>query len=123
MSERTALVVEDEFIIAMELEDRLARTGFRVVGHAATGESAIAKARDHRPDVVLMDIRLAGALDGIDAARVIGPELDIPVVFITANDDPETRERATTVRRSRYLTKPFNDKTLQETIAQLLDEC
>lgn len=81
------LIVEDDFLIAMEAENALADAGFRVSGVAATAEQALALAKKERPSVVVMDIRLAGARDGIDAAGDLYRELGLRCLFATANDD------------------------------------
>ena len=87
------LVVEDERIVAWELTERLTRMGHAVCGVAPTGEEAVRAAQDNRPDLVLMDIMLAGPMDGIEAARSIRSRLGTPVVFCSAYTG-ETRARA-----------------------------
>ena len=88
------LIVEDERIVANDLRGRLDRIGYDVVGMACTGEDAIARAREHLPDIVLMDITLKGAMDGVEAAEEIGRASDIPVIFMTAHSDDVTLQRA-----------------------------
>lgn len=78
------LIVEDELLVASDLEARLNQLGHQVVGIATTGEEAIAIAERHRPDVVLMDIQLAGQMDGQQAAHVIQAAMPVPVIFLTA---------------------------------------
>ncbi|MCK9581934.1 MAG: response regulator [Methanoregula sp.] len=78
------LVVDDEAIISMQLEERLCAMGYAVTGMAASGEDAVDKARSTKPDLVLMDIVMPGKMNGIEAAKVITTELDIPVVFVTS---------------------------------------
>jgi len=102
------LVVDDEAIIILQLEERLSAMGYTVAGMAATGEDAVDKARSLRPDLVLMDIMMPGKMDGIEAARIIAKELDIPVVFITSYADDTVIEKAKTVRPYGYILKPFN---------------
>ncbi|MFC7610451.1 response regulator [Teichococcus aestuarii] len=87
------LVVEDEYFVALYAEDALASAGFEVVGVAATAEEAVEIARAERPDLVLMDIRLTGARDGISAAAEIRSSLGIPSLFATAHSDAATRAR------------------------------
>ena len=94
------LVVEDEAIVAMALRGRLENLGYDAVGVVASGEEAIEKADELRPDLVLMDIRLSGAMDGIEAAELIRVRFDIPVVYLTAYADQATLDRA-------KLTGPF----------------
>ena len=110
------LIVEDEMVLALSLEKLLERMGFVVVGIVATGEAAIERARADRPDVVAMDIRLAGAMDGIDAASAIVAENEIPIVFMTGYDDSATKLRAMSLRPLGYMVKPINAKLISSTI-------
>lgn len=88
------LIVEDEFFVAMDTEVGLTAAGFTVIGVAATADAAVALAETRSPDIVLMDIRLVGARDGIDAAAELRRRFGIPAVFATAHTDPATRQRA-----------------------------
>lgn len=103
------LVVDDEAIISMQLEERLHAMGYTVAGMAASGEDAIEKARRLAPDLVLMDIVMPGKLNGIDAAKIITGELDIPVVFVTSYADDSIIEKAKQVGPYGYIVKPFNE--------------
>jgi len=107
------LVVDDEAIITLQLEERLTRIGYKVVGMAASGEDAITKARALKPDIVLMDIVMPGAINGIAAAKVIHEELDIPVIFITSYADDKIIEEAKRVHPYGYIVKPFNELELK----------
>jgi two-component system, response regulator PdtaR len=102
------LVVDDEAIITMQLEERLSAMGYTVAGMASSGEDAIEKARRLAPDLVLMDIVMPGKLNGIEAAKQIGGELGIPVVFVTSYADDTIIEQAKQVRPYGYIVKPFN---------------
>lgn len=115
-----ALIVEDEGIVALELQERLSAFGFDVVGVVASGEEALARANDARPDLVLMDVRLKGELDGTEVARRLHAELDAAVVFLTAYADTETVSRAMSVDPIAYLTKPFDERTLFVTVQMAL---
>ena len=84
MSRAQILVVEDEKIVALEIVDRLKNIGYKVPESASTGEEAIQKASEVRPDLVLMDIKLKGDMDGIEAAEKIRSRYGIPVVYLTA---------------------------------------
>ena len=84
------LVVEDDFLIAIQTEAALRDAGFQVIGPAATAEEAVALATDERPLLAVMDIRLASRRDGIDAARELFHDLNIRCIFATAHDDPRT---------------------------------
>ncbi|MEW6220895.1 MAG: response regulator [Thermodesulfobacteriota bacterium] len=114
------LVVEDEAIIAKHLQKRLQRMGYRVPSLVASGEEAVAVAEASRPDLVLMDIILGGAMDGIEAARQIWQRCDIPVIYLTAHTDDNTLERAKETGPFGYITKPFEDKELGITIQMAL---
>jgi two-component system, response regulator PdtaR len=88
------LIVEDDFLIAMQAESALTEAGFSVSGVATTAEEALEIAKQCRPTIVIMDIRLAGRRDGIDAAADLFRELGVRCVFATAHDDQHTRARA-----------------------------
>lgn len=101
------LFVEDEVISAMFIELQLKNIGYKVSQHVTTGENAIKSIQSNLPDVILMDIRLAGNLDGIETAKVIKEEFTIPLIFITGYDDPEIRKKADQLNPIGYLIKPF----------------
>ncbi len=101
------LLVEDEFIAALMMKSELEKLGHRVVGSVTTGENAIAKASNLRPDLILMDIRLAGHIDGIEAAMEIRKAQAANIVFMTGYDDPEVRARAEALKPLAYIIKPF----------------
>ncbi len=107
------LVVDDEAIITMQLEERLHVMGYTVVGMAASGDDAIEKARRLTPDLILMDIVMPGKVNGVEAARTIVNELDIPVIFITSYADDAIIEKAKQVRPYGYIVKPFNELELK----------
>lgn len=117
---RRVLVVEDEALIALDLERRLRRMGYDVVGIADCYEQAIELVQQHQPHLVLMDVFLIGPRDGIDAARAICARSDVPIVFVTANADGETVRRAAEVSPYGYLLKPFDDRTLAITVSVAL---
>jgi PAS domain S-box-containing protein len=119
---RTVLVVEDEPIVALELQSHLEHLGFRVAAHVTSGEAAVEAARALRPDLVLMDVRLDGPMDGIEAARTLRAERDVPVVFLTAFGDEATVERAKAAGPFGYLLKPFEERDLHATLAVALDQ-
>ncbi|HWI55575.1 MAG TPA: response regulator, partial [Bacillota bacterium] len=116
MARAKILVVEDETIVAMDIERGLRGLGYEVVGTAGTGQRAIKLAEQQRPDLVLMDIRLQGAMDGIQAGREIRQRLGIPIVFLTAHADAATVQRAKEAQPFGYLLKPFEDRELHTTI-------
>jgi CheY-like chemotaxis protein len=100
------LQAEDEAITAMQMDRELRSLGYDVVPHVATGEAAVKSAMLNKPDVIIMDIRLAGAMDGIEAAAAIQAEADIPVIFLTGYDDSATRDRALKLNPLAFLIKP-----------------
>ena len=106
------LVVEDEGIVALDVKLRLLSLGYLVTALAASGEAAIQAAATTRPDLVLMDIRLQGQMDGIEAAREILARFDIPVIYITALSDDRTMQTP----HSGCILKPFDDGDLQAAI-------
>lgn len=110
------LVVDDEAIITMQLEERLSAMGYTVAGMASSGEDAIEKARRLMPDLVLMDIVMPGKLNGIEAAKAITGELEIPVVFVTSYADDTIIEKAKQVRPYGYIVKPFNELEIKAAI-------
>ena len=116
-SQRRILVVEDETIIALDISQQLAKLGYEVVGHAVSGEQAVALARDLKPDLVLMDIQLAGDMDGVAAANSISDLLSLPVVFLTAFAEEQTFERAKLTDPFGYVLKPFSERELRVTLA------
>jgi two-component system, response regulator PdtaR len=110
------LVVEDDFLIAYCSADTLAAAGLAVSGIAATFEEAVALAERERPDLVLMDIRLASERDGIDAAIAIRERFGIRCIFASANIDPENRKRADAAEALGWLPKPYSPEMLIEAV-------
>ncbi len=108
------LLVEDEVINAMLIEEQLKIIGHVVSNHVTTGENAIISAKRNRPDIILMDIRLAGEIDGIEAATLINT--GIPLIFTTCYDDQTIRERAEKLNPLGYLVKPLNIDELKTII-------
>ena len=110
------LIVEDEFFIALDVEEQAKSLGHTVVGTAVTAEEAVRMAGERRPDIVLMDIRLAGETDGIAAALAIRSQYRIESIFVTGNTDPHTLMRAKAIKPLGVLEKPV---TLERLRAQL----
>lgn len=110
------LVVEDEIIVAMDIQNRLRKFGYTVMGLADSGEEAIRKAADDSLDLVLMDIHLKGKMDGVEAAQIIHNVFKIPVIYLTANADESTLNRAKETEPFGYILKPFKEKELKFTI-------
>lgn len=116
MTRTKILVVEDEQLVADDLRETLEFLGFEVAALAATGEEAIDYVVSCQPDLVLMDIRLEGEMDGIEASETIQSTYKVPVVYLTANADRPTLERVKGTHPYGYILKPFNEATLSTTI-------
>ena len=116
------LIVEDESIIAIEIESYLTKLGYEIVGIASTADDAYTKAIKNEIDLILMDIYLIKS-NGIDAAIKIKNKKNIPIVFLTAHMDEETIEKAIQVNPVAYLTKPFNRQELFAAIKIGLSRC
>nr|WP_246559295.1 GAF domain-containing protein [Geoanaerobacter pelophilus] len=114
------MIVEDEAIVAADLAAKVRQLGYEVAGTTATGEEAVELACRQRPALVLMDIRLAGAMDGITAAEQIHRECHLPVLFLTAHSDMGTVERARQAEAFGYLLKPFDERDLRIQIEMAL---
>lgn len=110
------LVVEDERIVALDLAATLKELGYCVVGLSSRGDEAIRRAAELDPQLILMDVRLGGPVDGIQAAEIIRRTHDIPVIYLTAHSDNETLRRAAHTNASGYLVKPFKSSELRCTI-------
>jgi PAS domain S-box-containing protein len=116
MAQARILIVEDEAIVARSTANGLTRLGYDVVGIASMGEEAIQQAMETQPDLVLMDIRLRGSMDGIEAAAQIRQRLDVPVVYLSAHADEATLRKAKITAPLGYLIKPFQIGELNSTI-------
>ena len=114
------LIVEDDELVALFVQLKVEMFGYQSLGFTASGEEAIALVEKLKPDLVLMDIRLAGEMDGIDAAHVIHQQFSLPVVFITSNVSADVLERANSVEAFGYLAKPFTDQELRTGIEMAL---
>jgi DNA-binding NarL/FixJ family response regulator len=114
--QRRILIVEDDFLIAMQAESALIDAGFIIIGIATTAEEALVVATEGRQDVVIMDIRLAGARDGVDAAGDLFRELGLRCIFATAHDDQNVRNRAQPYSPLGWLTKPYTMASLTSVV-------
>jgi len=119
-SRQRILVVEDEVLVSYSLQRLLEILGYTVVATLTTGEAAVVEAERLRPDLILMDIRLAGQMNGITAAAKIREHLDIPVVYLTGYSDEDTLQRAKVTAPSGYLLKPVEGGELHRTIEMAL---
>ncbi|HEY9762564.1 MAG TPA: ATP-binding protein [Trichocoleus sp.] len=116
MAGEKILVVEDERVVARDIEKRLKKLNYTIVASVASGEEALAKVAELQPDLVLMDIQLKGQMDGITAAEQIRVDFDIPVIYLTAFADEDTLQRAKTTEPFGYIVKPFDERDLHVTI-------
>ncbi len=114
------LIVEDEGLVGLDLQFRLERLGFEIVGLVDCAAEAVQMVRAEAPALVLMDIRIRGEPDGVDAAREIATRFSTPVIFLTGNADEATMRRATDAEPYGYLVKPIDDRELSATIETAL---
>ena len=117
----SVMVVEDELLIAMDLEMQVEAAGHRVVGTATEADEAVRKAEAARPDVVLMDLRLAGGSSGVEAARRMFEGWRIHCVFLSGNLDPATRAALVDLEPYAMLSKPVLGTQLTEALRMAID--
>ena len=110
------LVVEDDMIIAADISLNLTNFGFEVTGILPKGEATFEHIEQDRPDLILMDVSLKGELDGVETAKKVHESYGIPIIFLTANSDNATFERAKDARPYAFITKPFNPNDLKRAI-------
>ena len=122
MSRERILLVEDERITAMAERELLQRLGYRVIATVATGEEAIRKAAEERPDLILMDISLQGEMHGIEAAETIRKQYDIPVIFVTAYARKDLVDRFEDAESCGYIYKPISAELLKSSIEAALNK-
>ncbi|WP_406660365.1 response regulator [Methanolobus sp. ZRKC3] len=116
MEDIKILVVEDEGIIGLNIKKKLKSFGYTVPAIVATGEEAIKMAEITFPDLILMDVRLKGDMDGVQTAGEIRKIFDIPVIYLTAYSDDEVLERAKKTEPYGYIVKPFKANDLRSNI-------
>ncbi len=116
MSKLNILVVEDEFLVAADIEESLISLGYTVQNTLPSGQEAIDEVNKKLPDLILMDISLKGEMTGIEAATIIGQKHDVPIIFLTANADVSTIQKAKISLPYGYIIKPFSEKDLQTNI-------
>jgi DNA-binding NarL/FixJ family response regulator len=114
------LIVEDDYLVGMELEAGLGDAGYEIVAIVTTAEEAVAVAERERPLLAIMDIRLASARDGIDAAIEIYSRFQIRSIFASAHGDPEVRARAEAARPLGWVAKPYRVETLIREVERAL---
>ncbi|RJQ24318.1 MAG: GGDEF domain-containing response regulator [Nitrospiraceae bacterium] len=116
MADKKILVAEDESIVGLHIADSLRKLGYAVPAVVASGEEAVRKSGELRPDLILMDIVLKGDMDGIEAAGLIRSRFNIPVIYLTAYGDDETLRRAKITEPLGYILKPFKERELHTAI-------
>jgi two-component system, response regulator PdtaR len=107
------LIAENEKIIAIDIKNILHRIGCDVLEIVSSGEEVLRKVKEEKPDLILMDISLDGALDGIETAEALSANYDIPVIYLTAFNDRETLQRARITEPYGYLVKPFDSREIE----------
>ncbi|HSJ67542.1 MAG TPA: response regulator [Anditalea sp.] len=122
MNKIRILIVEDEMILAANISLQLIKLGYEVTGIETRGEDAIHHAIDNNPDLILMDIRLKGRLDGIATAKAIQQKKAIPLIYLSANIDEETFIMAKETNPYAFIAKPFNMLDLERTIALVINQ-
>ncbi len=115
------LIVEDEALIASYIQEVLEESGFAVAGIASSGPEAIALASTSKPDLALVDIKLAGPMDGIEVARLMQTRFNVPSIFLSGLCDPETTARAKTASPLGFLEKPFRPSQVFNALEQALE--
>ena len=110
------LIVEDEEIVALDLTMRLESMGYEVIGNVAKGEKSFLLASENHPDILLMDIKLAGNIDGIQTAELMRKFYNLPVIYLTAFADNATLQRAKKTHPYGYIIKPFTNDEIKSNI-------
>ncbi len=110
------MIVEDEAVIALSLQQSLIKMGYNVIGISYSGKDALDKARSLVPDLILMDIRLPGKMDGIRVAEIVKSELDIPVIFLTAFSEDQIINRAKKAEPFGYILKPIQEREIKAAV-------
>ena len=116
------LIVEDDMIIAANISLQLTNLGYDIIGIETRGEDAIVHAQQNTPDIILMDINLKGTMNGIETVRIIQENIDVPVIYLTANSDEATFLAARSTRPHAFISKPFNPVDLQRTVALVVEQ-
>lgn len=120
MAKVKILVVEDESIVAKDIQNSLKKMGYQVPTTVSSAEKAIEEIEENRPDLILMDIMLKGQMSGIEAANLIKERFGVPLIFLTAYADDNTLSKAKITEPYGYIIKPFKEKELQTTIEMAL---
>jgi CheY-like chemotaxis protein len=116
------LIAEDEAISALSMQRALTRSGYKVCELVSTGEEAVERVKQKKPDLVIMDVVLNGSVNGVEAAMEIRSRSDIPIVFVTGYEEGKLIERIKSLESSTYLIKPFTPKALDSAITHALQK-
>ena len=116
----TIMIAEDEILIALNLEQDLIDRGYKVYNKICTGEDVVQSAQDKKPDIIIMDIRLAGKMDGIEAAKKILSFYHPAIIFMTGYGNEELKNRATSLNPLAFFMKPINMNKLQSAINSVM---
>jgi CheY-like chemotaxis protein len=114
------LIVEDEIIVGMQLKESLESMGYAVPAIVASGDEVLGAVLAHKPDLILMDIKLRSFIDGVDAANRVKLVCDVPVIYLTAYPSKGSQDRAERTLPAAYLVKPINDNVLRAQIEKAL---
>ncbi len=114
------IIVEDDLILSLLLEKQIQRMGYKVAAKVNNGEEAVEKIRGENPDLVLMDIKLVGEMDGVEAIDHVRKFSDVPVLYLTGNSDDITKKRAKATNPVAYMVKPVDMSLLKLTIQNVL---
>lgn len=119
MGQKRILIVEDDLILSMLNNKFVTSLGHKVVKSVKTGEAAVELAKENNFDVILMDVRLKGKMDGIDAMIEINKHNNIPAIYITGNSDPETKRRANETNMIAFCVKPLSYEELEKILGRV----
>ncbi len=118
---KTALIVEDNLILSLLYENYLKESVFKTVGEIKSGLVAVELVEKYKPELVIMDINLEGDIDGIETSKRIRTFSNVPIIFITGNDDKATAHRASLIPNSYFLGKPISEAVLKQAVDKVLD--
>jgi DNA-binding LytR/AlgR family response regulator len=116
MKDARIYIVEDDYVVAKNLSLLLEKLGYKVQGIAETGEEGLLQIKKEKPDLVILDIDLAGALNGIEVGKKLKEQFHVPFIYVTAHADGHTMSEALPTEPWAYLAKPFNENTLRSSI-------
>jgi len=121
MPPKRIIIVEDEGIVAMDISKCLSSLGYEIAFTADTGEKILERIETEPADLILMDVELKGAINGLETAKTLKEKYDIPIIFLTAFEDEGTLEKINKLSSDGYLVKPFEDDNLKNTIERILN--